>query len=70
MVPLCFIQLPNSLVWAPLLPTLVTQDMSWLERSPGLVWTQVEEQRLQEHGVDINQTVSLVEVFHEQSEIK
>ena len=55
MVPLSLVPPDNYLVWAPLLPTPVTQAMFWLERPPGLVRTQTVEP--QEHGVEMTQSV-------------
>ena len=54
--------LHNYLVWAPLLPTPVTQAMFWLERPPGLVRTHTEE--LQEHGVDQCLCVMVIEIIN------
>ena len=55
MVPLSSVPPHNYLVWAPLLPTPVTQAMFWLERPPGLVRTQTVEP--QENGVEMTQSV-------------
>ena len=58
MAPLCSVPPLNYLVWAPLLPTPVTQAMFWLERSPGLVRTQTVE--LEDHGVEKILVVSII----------